>query len=279
MSLQTTGVIKYDDIRKELGLGIGNFSTGQAESGTYVAINPCSTYKPSGSPDCSLSEWYGYDHLQACVAYEFPVVSCDSNVGICDQPFNTSQANQNLSMTVYTGISLDGDSLNNVWEITNASRYPSAYFLVFKSLNGGVRADPVYEFTGTYTPWNGVANRGTGAGSTVSTGTYYYYIEYNDGTGRTLTGYLFIYAPTLNEMWTSVFAYSASSSAGACSASNWANFAYEYPLRVGRYMWLDNGNQGSMTGTVVPAGYYRRKNTNNWYQINSSGQITATGTC
>jgi hypothetical protein len=279
MALPAQGSLSYNNIRTELGLQTTAFSAGAAEQSTYVPINQCSTYKPSQAPNCSISEWYGYDHTQPCVAYEFPAVSCDTNVGICDQAFNSSQANQNTSMTVYTGMSLDGDSANNVWTITNASKYTNAYFLLYIPLNGGVSQDPVYEFQGTYTPWNGVANRGTLNGTTVPTGTYYYYIEYNDGSGRTLSGYLYVLTPINGDLWSSDFAYSASSSAAACGATNWVQFAYLYPIQLNKYVWVKNGNEGPNFGTAAPAGYYKRRFTSNWYQVDSSGKVISTGTC
>jgi len=278
MALPMSGTISIDDIRQELGRGDANFSLNNAEDGGYVAINPCSTYKPSSPNPAGISEWYGYDHTQPCVAYEFNSVTCDTSAGICDQPFNSGQANQGTSMTVYTGMSLDGDTANNVWEITNASKYTNAYFLVYKPLNGGTSQDPVYEFQGTYTPWNGTANRGTLNGTKVPTDTYFYYIEYNDGSGRTLSGYIYILSPIAGDVWSSQFSYSATSSSAACAATNWVLYDYFYPVTLNAYLWK-TGTIAFGSGTPVLAGYYKRRYTNNWYQVDSFSKIIATGTC
>lgn len=275
--LPMSGIITLSMIREELGKQPeSNFSLNNAEDGGYVAINPCSTYKPSSPNPASLSEWYGYNHTQPCVAYEFPTVSCDTNSGVCDQIFNSGQASQGLSMIVYTGISFDGDSANDAWYITNAERFTNAYFAVRTS-----SLELIWEFQGTYTPWNGIANRGSLNGTKVPTGTYYFNIDYNDGSGRTISSYMYIYTANTNDPWFSQFSYSSASSSAACAATNWSIFGYFYPVGVGKNLYLiDNPNliEFSFIGDA-PAGYYKRRYTNNWYQVNSSGLIIATGTC
>lgn len=71
MALPFSGPISMGDIQFELGIGEGapgfsNFGLSEARNGTYVAINACSTYKPPSSGTISLSDWYGYNHTQAC---------------------------------------------------------------------------------------------------------------------------------------------------------------------------------------------------------------------
>ena len=76
MALPGSGTISVGDIQIELGIGEGdpgydNFGFDQARDGDYGAINQCSTYKPPSSGPISLSDWWGYDHTQACPpAYE-----------------------------------------------------------------------------------------------------------------------------------------------------------------------------------------------------------------
>jgi len=76
MALPGSGTISVGDIQIELGIGEGdpgydNFGFDQARDGDYGAINQCSTYKPPSSGSISLSDWWGYDHTQACPpAYE-----------------------------------------------------------------------------------------------------------------------------------------------------------------------------------------------------------------
>jgi len=71
MALPFSGPISMGDIQVELGIGEGapgfdNFGLSEARNGTYVAINACSTYKPPSTGTISLSDWYGYNHTQAC---------------------------------------------------------------------------------------------------------------------------------------------------------------------------------------------------------------------
>ena len=71
MALPSSGQISMDDIRIELGVPTQSpFGLNEARSGTYAAINPCSTYKPPATGQISLSDWYGYNHTQACPFYE-----------------------------------------------------------------------------------------------------------------------------------------------------------------------------------------------------------------
>jgi len=71
MSLPSSGQISMDDIRIELGVPTQTpFGLDEARDGDYGAINPCSTYKPPSTGQISLSDWYGYNHTQACNFYE-----------------------------------------------------------------------------------------------------------------------------------------------------------------------------------------------------------------
>ena len=71
MALPLSGQISIDDIQAELGIGEGDpgftdFGMDQARDGDYGAINQCSTYKPPSTGQISFSDWYGYNHTQAC---------------------------------------------------------------------------------------------------------------------------------------------------------------------------------------------------------------------
>jgi hypothetical protein len=67
MALPSSGTITMDMIRAELGVPSQSpFGLNEARSGTYVAINQCSTYKPPATGQVSLSDWYGYSQTQAC---------------------------------------------------------------------------------------------------------------------------------------------------------------------------------------------------------------------
>ena len=71
MALPSSGQISMNDIRIELGVPSQSpFGLNEARNGTYVALNTCSTYKPPSTGQVSLSDWYGYNHTQACNFYE-----------------------------------------------------------------------------------------------------------------------------------------------------------------------------------------------------------------
>jgi hypothetical protein len=67
MSIPLSGTIGLQAVKTELSVSPSTFSLKSAEQGTYVSLNACSTYKPDGAANFSLSEWYGYNHTQACV--------------------------------------------------------------------------------------------------------------------------------------------------------------------------------------------------------------------
>ena len=67
--LQSSGLIKFSDIRTELGLTAQTpFKISYAELGGYEALNACSTYKPSETVSSTLGEWYRYNHTQPCIS-------------------------------------------------------------------------------------------------------------------------------------------------------------------------------------------------------------------
>jgi hypothetical protein len=92
MALPLSGQISMNDIQVELGIsegdpGFSDFGLSEARNGTYVAINPCSTYKPPSTGQISLSDWYGYNQTQECPpAYELYTADryeCDTPSGPC----------------------------------------------------------------------------------------------------------------------------------------------------------------------------------------------------
>ena len=64
--LQSSGLIKFSDIRTELGVASqAPFLLGAAISGEYAAI-ACSDPRPDLINPGSTSEWYSYDHSEIC---------------------------------------------------------------------------------------------------------------------------------------------------------------------------------------------------------------------
>ena len=59
MALPASGVIRFSDIRTELGVpNQSPFKLGEAERGTYATINASSTVVASNP--ARISEWYNY---------------------------------------------------------------------------------------------------------------------------------------------------------------------------------------------------------------------------
>lgn len=285
MPLPNFGKISINDIRGELSLlNQSNFSLNTAEDGGYVTINPCSTFKPAVPNPAAIDEWWGYNHLQPCVSYEYNSVECNDVTGICDEPFNAAQANASIQMVATNGMSPDGDGLNDTWFISNTSKFTGARFMVMKYIDS-THYDIVYDFTGTYTPWNGFGNVGAYNGIKVpSYELYFFRIQYNDGTGRVIGGYtlgtnnvLSILYPSNGDVVTKNFSYSATSSSLACASTSYESFAFYYPITTTGGLLPPNANWGDnyISGK---AGYYRLQgSTGNWIRINSSGEVMTDG--
>ena len=93
MALQTSGTISMSQVNTELGRSASaNISLDTAENGGYAAINNCSTYRPSSTNPAKISEWYGYNHTQACTL-------CDVNANVSA---TTVQINPNSQFWAYS---------------------------------------------------------------------------------------------------------------------------------------------------------------------------------
>lgn len=297
--------ISLNTIRAELGiLAQSNLSLNTAEDGLYVPINPCSTFKPAVPNPAAISEWYGYNHTQPCVSYKYNSVSCDTNVGICDESFIPSQANSNVVMKPNFVFYPIPEGFPNTWLIENAELFPNARFRVGVSYGSSFVNEVVYDFTGPYVPWNGIANVGSLSGQKVPpsiiTGAvaYYFRIDYNDGSGRILgdlsvntPSFLYIFYPTFTpvgtegggyytpDRWTALFSYSATSEALACSGTTYENFRFDYPLSQ-NLATSDVLRYPDESIVIGKAGYYKiRGSLNIWIYINYDGYIISWGIC
>jgi hypothetical protein len=294
--------ISLNTIRAELGiLAESNLSLNTAEDGLYVPINPCSTFKPAVPNPAAISEWYGYNHTQPCVSYRYNSVSCETSTGICNVPFSPSQANSNVVMKPNFVFYPIPDGFPNTWLIENAELFPNARFRVGVSYGSSFINEVVYDYTGPYVPWNGIANVGSLSGqkvpASIITGAiaYYFRIDYNDGSGRILgdlsintPSFLYIFYPTFIPVgpgpdpggyydpsrWTSPFSYSATSQALACSGTSYENFTFNYPLSSSSILMYPD--ESLVTGK---AGYYKIRSNSTWIYINNDGLVVSRGIC
>lgn len=280
MPLPNQGTISISMIREELNLlNESNFSLNTAEDGLYVTINPCSTFKPSVPNPAELDEWWGYNHLQPCISTEYTSVSCNTNVGICDVPFNSGQANSAIVMVAANGMSPNGDGVNDTWIIQNTAKFPNARFMVMKYISQ-TQADIVYDFTGVYVPWNGIGNVGAYNGIKVpSFELYFFKIDYNDGTGRVIGGTTLTNNNVLSILYASAGDYQngnfsfGATSAEACASTTFESFSYRVPITTAGGLLPPNSYFGGIYITNR-AGYYRLQgSTGYWFRLNNLGEV------
>jgi hypothetical protein len=279
MPLPNSGTISINMIRQELNLPVeSNFSLNTAEDGLYVKINPCSTFKPAVPNPAELDEWWGYNHTQPCVSYEYKSVSCDTNVGICDVPFNTNQANSNIVMVAANGMSPNGDGINDTWIIQNTAKFPNARFMVMKYISP-TQADIVYDFTGVYVPWNGIGNVGAYNGVKVpSYELYFFKIDYNDGTGRVIGGTTLTNNNVLSILYASAGEYTngnfsfGATFAAACASTTFESFSYRVPITTAGGLLPPNATSGDYI--INREGYYRLQGSEGyWFRLNNLGEV------
>jgi len=280
MALPNSGTISINMIRQELNLPVeSNFSLNTAEDGLYVKINPCSTFKPAIPDPAQIDEWWGYNHTQPCISSEYKSVSCDTNVGICDVPFNTNQANSNIVMVAANGMSPNGDGINDTWIISNTAKFPNARFMVMEYISQ-TQSNIVYDFTGVYVPWNGIGNVGVYNGVKVpSSPLYFFKIFYNDGSGRVIgvntitnNNALSILYATDGDFINGNFSYGETSAASACASTSFEAFSYRSPITTAGGLLPPNATSGNYI--TNRAGYYRLQgSTGYWFRLNNLGEV------
>jgi hypothetical protein len=186
-------------------------------------------------------------------------------------------------MVATNGMSPDGNGVNDTWAISNTSKFAGANFKVMKYIDS-THYDLVYDFTGTYTPWNAIGNVGAYNGVKVpSYELYFFRIQYNDGSGRVIGGYtltsnnvLSVLYPSSGDIVTRNFSYSATSSALACASTSYEAFAFAYPITTAGGLLPPNATGGDYI--INKAGYYRLQGTSgNWVRIDSAGYVMTDG--
>lgn len=102
-----------NQIRAELGIpSQAPLSLDTAENGGYVAINQCSSSRPSSANPATISEWYGYNHTINCcggaTCYTHSGYSLDANcTAACSGGFTNTYysccATLGVGCKLYTG--------------------------------------------------------------------------------------------------------------------------------------------------------------------------------
>jgi hypothetical protein len=81
MALPSSGPISFANINTELGRSsTAQIGINEAETGTYVLINPSSTAKPNGSNPNGIDEWYSYNHSEGVINIKV-IYESANNVG------------------------------------------------------------------------------------------------------------------------------------------------------------------------------------------------------
>ena len=93
-------------------------------------------------------------------------------------------------LTVYTGISPNGDGLNETWEIKGIESYPNNKIKVFDRWGNIVFEKESYNNRMENT-WKGVSNNGLSKGQDLPNGTYYYEIHIT-GLSKPLSGFVIL---------------------------------------------------------------------------------------
>lgn len=276
MAIDLTNV-SFDKIRKELGFpNQTNLSLNSAEDGGYVPINICSPYRPITPNPASLEEWRRYDHSLLCTATEFPGTICDTSAETCNSVFNITQANAALEIIPATGVSKNNDGVNDTWIILNINRFPSATIDVYvgTTIGGG---DRIYTSTGsTYTSWDLVGNVGAYNGVNITSGIYWFDIQYNDGSARRIRTYLYI-INAYADGFTTVNLYYGSTLAQACAMTSVAEYTISFPIQVGSVIQSVTSNGDKYLN--VRSLYFRRTDNNTVYRTDANGWIDLITTC
>ena len=256
MTLPLSKFISLNLIRQELGLSDPNFSLDTAENGQYVAINPCSPYKPALANPTSLSEWYGYNHNAKCTSTQFSATISDiGESGSCNQTFNPVEARQNLTITFKNTVYKVGTNPEvNRLLFTNIEKFPSIRIEIKAVVYGTLRV--VYGFEGdgaTYTGWDLIPNvAGLGEGDMVKANNpYYVTIWYGDGSGRVTSNMRAILVnPNADGYFTTPVYYSPTlGSVCSVTSLNAEEETFDAPIGVGSSL---------IYGDHIPAdGYYR----------------------
>ncbi len=267
--------VSIDKIRKELGVPIQtSVSINTAEDGGYAPINTCSTSKPSATNPATFSEWRNYDHNALCSPNEYAATINDTSAETCNSTFSSSQAAANITIQPAQGVSKNGDGKNDLWYITNISKFPSATIDVYSGSTIGT-GNLIYSSTGsTFTPWNLIGNQGSYNGVNTPSGINWFDIQYNDGSGRRIRTWLYI-SNAETDGYTTLNLYYGATLSAACAATTLGEYQVGYPIQVGSTV----RNNGPDPFANIVNLYFKRVDNNTVYRTNSSGNIDLITNC
>jgi hypothetical protein len=169
MALQSSGPISLSQINTELGRSsTAAITLNTAEDGGYVAINSCSTNKPSATNPAAMSEWYGYNHTASCG------ISCSSTPFTIDPPACGVFESQQVNIGSATGTV----TINYTYSLASGFGYHEGYVSVFY---GPVDEGNIVANTPVLVVQSGGTTTISGTLSFTANGSYpYYIVRYTD---------------------------------------------------------------------------------------------------
>jgi gliding motility-associated-like protein len=130
------------------------------------------------------------DHDQVFYLTGIGTDGCESSPRVAVKTTVLSPASSNNCLTVYTGISPNGDGMNESWEIKGIESYPDNNVKVFDRWGNIVFEKDSYNNL-LETTWKGTSNKGLSKGQDLPNGTYYYEIDIK-GLNKPLSGFVIL---------------------------------------------------------------------------------------
>ncbi|MDB5256249.1 MAG: hypothetical protein JWM14_944 [Chitinophagaceae bacterium] len=161
------------------------------------AIGTYTTFKwydvPSGGSSLYTGTTYTTDSLEHDQLFYLTGVGidgCESSPRVAVKTTVLNPASSNDCLIVYTGISPNGDGLNESWEIRGIESYPHNKVKLFDRW-GNIVFEKEFYNNQMETTWKGKSNKGLSKGQDLPNGTYYYEIDIR-GLNKPLSGFVIL---------------------------------------------------------------------------------------
>lgn len=174
-----------------------DYSTCGQSPAILAATGSYSTYKWYDVPTGGVSLYSGatyttdsLDHDQVYYLTGIGTDGCESNPRVAVKTSVLNPATSNTCLIVYTGISPNGDGLNESWEIKGIESYPDNKVKLLDRWGNIVFEKESYNNL-VETTWKGKSNKGLSKGQDLPNGTYYYEIDIK-GLNKPLSGFVIL---------------------------------------------------------------------------------------
>lgn len=174
-----------------------DYSTCGQSPAVLTATGAYTAYKwydmPTGGSSLYTGVTYttdSLDHDQVFYLTGTGADGCESNPRVVVKTTVLSPATSNDCLIVYTGISPNGDGMNESWEIKGIESYPNNKVKLFDRWGNLVFEKESYNNL-PETTWKGKSNKGLSKGQDLPNGTYYYEIDIK-GLNKPLSGFVIL---------------------------------------------------------------------------------------